>query len=146
LAREGDLIDPAAIAQVINSRDELAAEILAHIEEMFASVATGRASRRTIERVSTLLSALGEAGIAKLLGMEGLERANVMVSGDRQAAADGRRGTAARRRPGERRFRFWSHAAPAAEVRGGGARSRQRKGQRPPVASGDPPHVGRVDA
>ena len=78
---EGDLLDPAAIAQAINNRDEIAAEILAHIEEMFASVATGRASRRTVERVSTLLSALGEAGIAKLLGMEGLDRANVMVSG-----------------------------------------------------------------
>lgn len=78
---EGDLIDPAAIAHAINSHDEIAAEIRAYIEEMFASVATGRAPRRTVERVSTLLSALGEAGIAKLLGLEGLDRANVMVSG-----------------------------------------------------------------
>lgn len=77
----GALVDPAAIAQAINSHDELAAEILAHVEELFASVATGRAPRRTVERLSTLLSALGEVGIAKLLGMEGLDRANVMVSG-----------------------------------------------------------------
>lgn len=47
---------------------------------MFASVATGRASRRTVERVSNLLSAPGQAGIAKLLGMKGLDRTNAMVS------------------------------------------------------------------
>jgi hypothetical protein len=78
---EGDLIDPAAIAQAINGHDEIAAEILAHMEEMFAAVATGRASRRTVGRVSTLLSALGEAGIAKVLGLKGLDRTNEMVSG-----------------------------------------------------------------